>query len=186
MRIFYDTEFLEDGRTIELISIGMVADDDRELYLVNRDAPWDRIRDQPWLMANVVPHLPGAPTPSDSSAHDSSAGRTTTGGSLVDLGDPIVKSLKVIAERVLAFVEATPQPQLWAWYAAYDHVALCQLFGRMIDLPDAVPTWTNDVQQVVAAAGEPPLTTQSSGTHHALADARHARLILALIEQESA
>lgn len=30
MRYFYDTEFIEDGHTIELISIGVVAEDGRE------------------------------------------------------------------------------------------------------------------------------------------------------------
>src|SRR6266545_3223216 len=66
MKIFYDTEFLEDGRTIELISIGMVADDGRELYLVNEAIAtdprlYDRICRDGWLMANVIPHLPMAP-----------------------------------------------------------------------------------------------------------------------------
>jgi 3' exoribonuclease, RNase T-like len=37
VKIFYDTEFIEDGRTIDLISIGMVAEDGREYYAVNRD-----------------------------------------------------------------------------------------------------------------------------------------------------
>ena len=55
MRYFYDTEFLEDGRTIDLISIGIVAEDGRELYLVNANAPWSRIRRHDWLMDNVVP-----------------------------------------------------------------------------------------------------------------------------------
>ena len=31
MRYFYDTEFIEDGTTIELVSIGVVAEDGREL-----------------------------------------------------------------------------------------------------------------------------------------------------------
>src|SRR4051812_11038169 len=34
MKYFYDTEFLEDGQTIELISIGIVAEDGREYYAV--------------------------------------------------------------------------------------------------------------------------------------------------------
>ena len=34
MRYFYDTEFLEDGETIDLISIGIVAEDGREYYAV--------------------------------------------------------------------------------------------------------------------------------------------------------
>ncbi len=33
MRYWYDTEFIEDGKTIDLISIGIVAEDGRELYL---------------------------------------------------------------------------------------------------------------------------------------------------------
>lgn len=58
MRHFYDTEFLEDGRTIELISIGIVCEDGREYYAVNADMPLERIRDHRWLMDNVLPSLP--------------------------------------------------------------------------------------------------------------------------------
>ncbi|HEX2810472.1 MAG TPA: hypothetical protein VHN80_30280 [Kineosporiaceae bacterium] len=163
MRIFYDTEFLEDGRTIELISIGMVADDGRELYLVNRDAPWDRVRDHPWLMANVVPLLP-QPAGGDPVA-------------LVNAADPVVQPRRAIAAGVGEFVRATPDPELWAWYAAYDHVALCQLFGRMVDLPDGIPRWTNDLQQAIRAAGSPVLPPAPDDAHHALADARFVRLV---------
>lgn len=35
MRYFFDTEFYEDGKTIDLVSIGIVAEDGRELYAVN-------------------------------------------------------------------------------------------------------------------------------------------------------
>ena len=35
MRYFLDTEFIEDGKTIDLLSIGIVAEDGRELYLQN-------------------------------------------------------------------------------------------------------------------------------------------------------
>src|ERR1019366_10460965 len=55
-RIFYDCEFLEDGRTIDLISIGLAADDGREDYAVASDAPWDRIRKHDWLRRHVGPH----------------------------------------------------------------------------------------------------------------------------------
>lgn len=58
MNIYYDTEFLEDGATISLISIGMVAEDGREYYAINHDAPWERISKHTWLMSNVVPGLP--------------------------------------------------------------------------------------------------------------------------------
>jgi hypothetical protein len=57
VNVCYDTEFLEDGETIELISIGMVAEDGYEYYAVNRDMPERRIRRHPWLMENVVPNV---------------------------------------------------------------------------------------------------------------------------------
>jgi hypothetical protein len=59
---WYDTEFLEDGRTIDLISIGIVAEDGREYYAVSDETTRGklnrRIRKHDWLMANVVPSLP--------------------------------------------------------------------------------------------------------------------------------
>jgi len=61
MRIFYDTEFIENGKTIDLISIGIVTEDGREYYAVNSgiesgDALHERISAHDWLMRNVVPH----------------------------------------------------------------------------------------------------------------------------------
>ena len=61
--IDYDLEFLEDGRTIELISIGIVSDDGREFYAVSSEAPGGRIHQNDWLMANVWPSLPTVPCP---------------------------------------------------------------------------------------------------------------------------
>ena len=52
-----------------------------------------------------------------------------------------------VAREVRCFILAAPDPELWAWCGAYDHVALCQLWGRMIDLPKGVPMWTNDLKQ---------------------------------------
>ena len=51
MRFFYDTEFIEDGATIELVSIGIVAEDGREYYAVSTDA--DHSRANAWVKENV-------------------------------------------------------------------------------------------------------------------------------------
>jgi hypothetical protein len=166
VRIFYDTEFIEDGKTIELISIGMVAEDGRELYAVNADAPWKRITKHEWLMANVVPHLP--------QPHGDWI-RQIPKSWLIDFHNPCVKRKSAIADEVRAFVQATPDAELWAWYGAYDHVAYAQLFGRMIDLPDGFPMWTNDLRQEVQRRGNPALPKQESAEHNALADARWVR-----------
>ena len=54
-RIFYDCEFLDDGKTIELVSIGMVAEDGRELYL--QSVEFDPKQANEWVKENVLPHL---------------------------------------------------------------------------------------------------------------------------------
>src|SRR5712675_2913217 len=56
MRYFFDTEFYEDGKTIDLISIGIVAEDGREFYAVSQDAQLHRVSD--WVRSNVLPRLP--------------------------------------------------------------------------------------------------------------------------------
>jgi hypothetical protein len=165
-RFFYDTEFLDDGKTIELISIGIVCEDDgREYYAVNRDAPWKRIKKNDWLMANVVPTLP---QPSgDWNNHMPKSWP-------IDFHSPLVKETARIATEVRDFI--APQRganiELWADYCAYDHVALCQLFGTMMDLPDGMPMWTHDLEQLWETAGRPERPTQGDEAHNALADAR--------------
>jgi 3'-5' exoribonuclease-like protein len=172
MRIFYDTEFLEDGRTIELISIGMVREDGAEYYAVSDAAAKRplrrRIRKSEWLMANVVPSLPRAH--GDARMHQPRRW-------LFNYSDPAVKPRHVIAREVRDFILAVPEPQLWAWYGAYDHVVLCQLWGRMIDLPKGVPMWTGDLKQEAVRQGNPDLPALPGVTeHNALSDAREARL----------
>ncbi|HLU97395.1 MAG TPA: 3'-5' exoribonuclease [Thermobifida alba] len=170
MRIYYDTEFLEDGRTIELISIGMVAEDGREYYAVNRDMPAKRIAKHDWLMANVwrsLPRLHG-----DARLH---AGRRNP--LALDWQHPDLKRRARIADEVREFIQATPDVELWAWYGAYDHVVLCQLWGAMVDLPPGVPMFTHDLKQECARLGNPPMPEQAEGQHNALADARHVKVM---------
>lgn len=172
--IDYDLEFLEDSRTIELISIGMVSDDGRELYAVNADMDEHRVKAQPWLAENVWPSLPHVKRPKGVNC------RCITGhlGHL-DLNHPDVRPKAQIARMVAAFIQATPDVELWANYGAYDHVALAQLWGRMIDLPEGVPMFTNDIQQERARLGLrwDELPKQLDGEHNALADARHNQTV---------
>lgn len=167
MKIFYDTEFIEDGKTIDLVSIGMVAEDGREYYAVSDEFSHEALLANPWLVANVLPSLPYG---------RSSALATSLN---VDFDHADYKAMKPrwrIAEDVRQFILFDDSsPELWAWYGAYDHVALAQLFGRMIDLPDGMPMWTNDLKQEVVRLGNPTLAKQDGGEHNALADARWVR-----------
>lgn len=171
-RIFYDFEFIEyrrgwfrKYRTIDPISIGMVAEDGRELYLVNRDMPVRRIRRHPWLMDNVVPGLP--------KGHGDQK-ITMPKRWLFHYADRTVQPREVIADRVREFIQATPDVELWADFGAYDHVCLAWLFGSMIDLPDGVPMFTADLQQEMVRLGvtDRDMPSNPGRAHNALDDAR--------------
>src|ERR1700677_1113103 len=144
MRIFIDTEFIEDGKTIDLISIGAVREDGAEFYAESEQC--DLSRANQWVVANVLPHLRG----------------------------PRMRR-RHIADYLVEF--AGPNPEFWAYYADYDWVALCQLYGTMMQLPDGWPKFCLDIKQVAYLAGDPSLQRPEGGDHDALADARWNRRI---------
>ena len=67
MRYFIDTEFIEDGKTIDLISIGIVAEDGREYYA--QSVEFDHRKASEWVKENVLLHLQMCPW-----AHSSASG----------------------------------------------------------------------------------------------------------------
>ena len=144
MRFWFDTEFIEDGTTIELLSIGVVAEDGREYYAEPEEAVQHFGRADPWVQDNVLVHLTGDRKPRQQ-----------------------------IAREVVEF--CGDKPEFWAYYADYDWVAMCQLHGRMIDLPIGWPMYCRDLKQWCDSLGNPRLPKQDSTEHHALADARWAR-----------
>ncbi len=140
MRIWFDTEFYEDGHSISLISIGMVREDGATFYGETDLAP-EVASQSDWLRENVKPHLRGGATEMSRGA---------------------------LRRAILAF--AGEKPEFWAYYASYDWVVLCQLFGRMIDLPKGWPMFVRDVQQWRSELGNPDMPAQEN-EHDALADA---------------
>ncbi len=190
VRYFYDFEFIEDGITIEPISVGIVCGDGREYYGVNGDVDLLKLKGSPWLIANVLPHLPlngrGALEQYLDPAPEDIVPRTDL-LALVDLDrtHTNVRTRQQIADEVRSFILApylesdhVVEIELWADYAAYDHVALAQLYGRMIDLPDGFPMFTRDVQDYarhLAVEGEYLPQPADDADHHALADAHLTR-----------
>lgn len=147
MRYFLDTEFIERPCTIDLVSIGIVSERDDEFYAENAHA--DLARGDAWFHEHVAPHL---------------------------LHGAYALPHEQIGPLVLAFIADDPAPEFWAYYADYDWVAFCWLFGRMIDLPDHFPKFCRDIKQLAVELGDPPLPEQESAEHHALADARWNRV----------
>src|SRR6476469_7191403 len=166
MRYTYDFEFKEDGKTIDPISMGMVnMDTGAELYLVFNDFDTHKVAQDKWLMDNVMSSI-----------------EHVTHTSQNFLGEPVTMDLMVTdpkavdkatgAIMVLEFVHGYSNIEWWNWYGAYDHVALCQLFGRMIDLPKGLPMYSNDIKQLHKLARWAAMPKQPEGLHNALEDAR--------------
>ena len=147
MRYFYDSEFIEDGRTIELISMGVVAEDGREFYAVSSE--FDPARAGGWVRSHVLPQLP---SPSSKAW----------------------RSRRQIRDDLLNFLTVGDgEIELWAWIGAYDHVVLCQLWGSMTALPRPIPRFTRELKQHWEALGRPELPAPPADAHDALVDARH-------------
>ncbi|MEU3162218.1 3'-5' exoribonuclease domain-containing protein [Streptomyces griseoincarnatus] len=182
MKIFYDTEFIDDGTTIDLVSIGMVREDGAELYAVSSEFNVAKLKANPWLVDNVWPSLP-------TRRHEGTrcAACRPSGPGHLDLNHPDVRSRAQIARLVEDFILGPdhrttgelPDVELWAYYSAYDHVALAQLWGPMINLPQGIPMQTDDIVTLAKLAGLTPkdLPKQADGHHNALADARHNRVM---------
>ncbi len=129
-----------------MVSIGVVAQDGREFYAVSTE--FDPETAGPWVRRNVLGKLPPP-------------------------ADPSWRSRRRIRDELLDFLLEPGLPvELWAWYAAYDHVVLAQLWGAMPALPSQLPRLTREIRQYWESAGSPPIPGPGTDRHDALADAR--------------
>jgi hypothetical protein len=185
MRFFYDWEFLEDGKTIEPISLGIVAENGNWYYGVNADMPLERIGAHDWLAKNVVPHLPVETGTLDVISEYFRKGLkfSETDPLEIDLDmlDDDIQPLARITREVERFFTENlddRETELWANFGAYDHLRLMQLWGPMMERPFYLPMYTNDLQQLWRTKGFPDLPQQDRETqHHSLHDARHDQVL---------
>lgn len=178
MRVFYDTEFVErgPGTPIQPISVAMVAEDGQELYLINEEC-LSKVMNHPWLSINVAPSLPISVDQRGD-------------GHFISEWDPEhtdyrhVVSLDNLTESVHTFLTQFDTPvELWAYYGAYDHVVLCQLFGAMSDLPPGIPMFSHELMQLMEQYPEIPVSVQVDVPHHALYDARWNKAVYTQISE---
>ena len=177
MRFYYDCEFVEDGSTIDLISIGIVAEDGRELYMQSCEFDADKasswVQDHVFTSLVVCPHLSG--NVRGLYAH---AGQCTfenpSKGIIGVYADCPWRTREQIKREILHFMnpEQYGKPELWGYYSAYDHVIFCQLFGTMMDLPKGYPMLTYDLREWLDLHGMQDVRQSDDSVHNALADAR--------------
>ena len=158
VRCFVDTEFYEDGQTVDLISIGAVRSDGAEFYAVNQDAKLHLV--SPWVREHVLPQLP-------------------------PYSDKAWIPRARIAETFSRFMGASvfePErhavAETWGFYSDYDWVAICQMYGTMMGLPNHFPRYCLDLKQLSLMVGDPKHPKQEQGLHNALADAKWERDVL--------
>ena len=203
MKYFLDTEFLEGPQhqylfglktpiispnTIDLISIGIVAEDGREYYAISKDfnlkETWNRWQYNEkyvsgknqqgkvyWLRENVLKPIYYELIGKDIGFQDYD--RFFTYKALKNLINKKGKTNKEIAKEIVEFVnnetvatigkdtvELTKEsannirrgfltPEFYAYFADYDWVVFCWLFGKMMDLPKWFPMYCKDLKQML-------------------------------------
>jgi hypothetical protein len=245
MNYYIDTEFLEGTQnrrilgipfgqtkpTIDLISIGIVGEDGRELYLISKDfnlkEAWNRYEWKSfsakggigettrkkvyWIRENVLKPIWEELTSNLVGCRTNITGLKYDGGlksapnwhfsfsykSMKYLINKYGKTNKEIAEKVKEFVkkdylyqnaDTTTQwkdrghPQFYGYFADYDWVVFCWLFGKMIDLPKGFSWYCIDLKQMLDEKGKTfmPLKDlknlkdypKKTNEHNALADAK--------------
>lgn len=185
IKYFIDTEFIDDGKTIDLISIGIVCEDGREYYAQSVEFRPEKASE--WVTENVIAHLDICPYGSEGyvkSLYQHAQGQC------VDqrrgrLHRCPWRTRTQLLHGLNIFFNAHASVELWGWCAGYDFVALCQLFGTMMDLPAGYPHYIRDLQYLLDERGiaDDELPQQEEAIHNALADARHIKRLWEYIPQ---
>ena len=158
MKYFIDCEFIEYPCTIDLISIGIVAEDNREFYGINADCNYDKAGE--WVRENVLDKLPPRNKNID------------------------WMTLRTISAMILELLSKDSNIEFWGYYCDYDWVVFCWLFGTMEDLPDGYPMYCRDLKQWCDVLGNPKLPEPDSNLeHNALEDARWNRSVYYYLEE---
>lgn len=158
-RYFFDTEFNEkvpETFGVDFISIGVVTEDGREYYAVNRDFNRAAAASNEWVARDVVAKLPPE-------------------SEWVDL--------EAIRAGVMALIEPAKTIEFWAKNNSYDNFVLCRLFGGMMNFRARLAAekgveklYFRDSNTLREVLGRPTLPEQAPETKHdALADARQER-----------
>lgn len=152
MRFWFDTEFHDDGNTIELISIAIVSEDDSEYYAESYE--YDATRATHWIREHVLPYL----------AQTNQRSRKE-----------ICKDIQQFIDRALEHEREPSAPEFWSYCGEYDWVVLRQLYGDLLAWPKAWPLFSMDIAQWQVHLRMSELPKQTDGQHNALSDARHVR-----------
>lgn len=174
MKYYLDTEFIEGfhkplfGKKrhfIDLISIGLVCEDGSTLELISSDYNYSDADD--WVKDNVIGPLYLKTVHGDArNAFSAADFHKHYGISNKSIKAEILKyiwrdawsawrdSSDEFFERGMKYGWLEQEAEFYAYYADYDWVVFCSLFGRMIDLPAQFPMYCRDLKQMLDEKAE--------------------------------
>lgn len=126
--------------TIELISIGIVSEDYREYYAICKEFDIEEAWNNKWLRENVLKSI----------AEELHLIAYADLSLFKEAINKYGKTKETIAQEIKEFTkkkEVESSISFYAYYADYDWVVFCWLFGRMIDLPKDFPMYCKDLKQ---------------------------------------
>lgn len=184
MNIWIDTEFIEHGKTLELLSIGAVREDGAEYYAINRQMNLEKASD--FVIQNVVPLLAGEDSRDWKYEYEIKSDLEAFLG--VEERWVNVPTSQDVSGIVPAPIETLPahhwrkkgKPKIWAWYGSHDYVLFSRLWGSFDYKPEGLSPrfhdfrqWLDDVE-FEKNYGRTRLD-KPKGLHNALVDARWLR-----------
>lgn len=163
-------KFNKPYHSIQLISIGIVCEDGREYYAISNE--FNAKDANAWVLENVIQNIELDWIKSYSGDCRNQVLQRITGkgtySAIKIMQEDIGKSNKQIAEEIKDFVfkckltsvstdeklkeqgvVITENPDFYAYYADYDWVVFCSLFGTMMDLPKGFPMFCKDLKQTL-------------------------------------
>ena len=157
MKYYIDTEFIEYPHTIDLISIGIKCEDGRTFYAESNE--FNISKANAWVKENVIKYLQFYNKRDNLFVHKNFQGE----------GFELFTNRNEITYYIKKFI-GNDIPEFWGYYADYDWVVFCWLFGSMIDLPEGWPMYCKDLKQLLDDSGKEKIS-DSISEHNALADA---------------
>lgn len=172
MKVFIDSEFIDTGSKIELISIALVKETGEKYYAINKNCNF-RKADQ-WIKDNVISKLPYR---DDNflffTRRKQEKIKWKNKKQIIDdicLFLNIEKEIsyvirnnllfkyidyfllkyfpKLISKKINYKYIGKEKIEFWGDYCEYDYVVFCQLFGKMIDLPKGLPMHFYDLRDL--------------------------------------
>jgi hypothetical protein len=195
MKYFIDCEFIEGfhkpafGKRrhfIDLISIAVVCEDGREYYAISSE--YDYKNADEWVKNNVIiPAYINRVHGDARNMSDASNFHKGWGKSNAQIAQDLLEFFKCGYEDGHWY--APPGIEVYGYYADYDWVLFCSLFGRMIDLPSGFPMYCRDLKQTMDEANldgewKEKHCPEPENSHVALADARWNYQLFMEIEKE--